>query len=183
MLHIRARFAGDMIAWTNRGLELAERFEAARYWRGTLLLNLGDWQWEHGEPAKSLAAFEAALEAREQESRDPSLTEEARYGVARALRALGRPLEAVPLLEQAVRWVEETDSNSRRRASIGRSSPQRMTTSADPSKPLRSAQRLRGPRTDRSLQGTIPAPWARRADCRLMGALCGGPVAGYSLIR
>jgi len=32
----------------------------------------------------------------------------ARYGVARALRALGRPLEAVPLLEQAVRWVEET---------------------------------------------------------------------------
>ena len=99
MLHIRARFAGDMIAWTNRGLELAERFEAARYWRGTLLLNLGDWQWEHGEPAKSLAAFEAALEAREQESRNPSLTEEARYGVARALRALGRPLEP---------WVEET---------------------------------------------------------------------------
>ena len=100
--------AGDMVAWTNRGLELAERFEAARYWRGTLLLNLGDWQWEHGEPAQSLATFEAALEAREQESRNPSLTEEARYGVARALRALGRPLEAVPLLEQAVRWVEET---------------------------------------------------------------------------
>ena len=66
--------AGDMIAWTNRGLELADRFEAARYWRGTLLLNLGDWQWEHGEPAQSLATFEAALEAREQESRNPSLT-------------------------------------------------------------------------------------------------------------
>jgi len=100
--------AGDMIAWTNRGLELAERFEAARYWRGTLLLNLGDWQWDHGEPAESLATFEAAVEAREQESRNPSLTAEARYGVARALRALGRPLEAVPLLEQVVRWVEET---------------------------------------------------------------------------
>jgi len=100
--------AGDMIAWTNRGLELADRFEAARYWRGTLLLNLGDWQWDHGEPAESLATFEAAVEAREQESRNPSLTAEARYGVARALRALGRPLEAVPLLEQVVRWVEET---------------------------------------------------------------------------
>jgi len=100
--------AGDMIAWTNRGLELAERFETARYWRGTLLLNLGDWQWDHGEPAESLATFEAAVEAREQESRNPSLTAEARYGVARALRALGRPLEAVPLLEQVVRWVEET---------------------------------------------------------------------------
>lgn len=68
----------------------------------------GDWQWERGEPAQSLASFEAALEARERESRNPSLTEEARYGVARALRALGRPLDAVPLLEQAVRWVEET---------------------------------------------------------------------------
>ena len=100
--------AGDMIAWTNRGLELANRFKAARYWRGTLLLNLGDWHWEHGEPAKSLATFEAALEAREQEARNPSLTEEARYGIARALRALGRPLDAVPLLEQAVRWVKET---------------------------------------------------------------------------
>lgn len=100
--------AGDMIAWTNRGLELAEKFEAARYWRGTLLLNLGDWHWDHGELAQSLAIFEAALEAREQESRNPSLTEEARYGLARALRALGRPFEAVPLLEQVVRWVEET---------------------------------------------------------------------------
>jgi tetratricopeptide (TPR) repeat protein len=101
--------AGEMVAWTNRGLELADSYEAARYWRGTLLLNLGDWQWEQGEVAQSLATFEAALAAREQEPRNPSLTEEARYGVARALRALGRPLEAVPLLEQAVRWVEETE--------------------------------------------------------------------------
>ena len=119
--------AGDMIAWTNRGLELADRFEAARYWRGTLLLNLGDWQWEHGEPAASLATFEAALEVREQETRNPSLTEEARYGIARALRALGRPLEAIPLLEQAVRWVDETEFDNPRRASIRRSLPRRMT--------------------------------------------------------
>ena len=78
---------GDMVGWTNRGLDIADRFDAARYWRGTLLLNLGDWQWERGEP--SLDTFQAALEAREQESRNPSLTEEARFGVARALRALG----------------------------------------------------------------------------------------------
>ena len=143
--------AGDMIAWTNRGLELANRFKAARYWRGTLLLNLGDWQWEHGEPAKSLATFEAALEAREQEARNPSLTEEARYGIARALRALGRPLDAVPLLEQAVRWVKETGFEQPV-AREYRSSPQPMTTSADTSKPQRSAQRLHGHRTDPSLR-------------------------------
>ena len=97
---------GDMVAWTNRGLDIADRFDAARYWRGTLLLNLGDWQWERGE--ESLDTFQAALEAREQESRNPSLTEEARFGVARALRALGRSAAAVPLLEQVVAWVDET---------------------------------------------------------------------------
>src|SRR5437867_8426055 len=37
--------AGDMVIWTRRGLELAERFPAAAYWRGTLLINLGDWEW------------------------------------------------------------------------------------------------------------------------------------------
>ncbi len=97
---------GDMVGWTNRGLDIADRFEAARYWRGTLLLNLGDWQWERGEP--SLETFQAALEAREQESRNPSLTEEARVGVARALRSLGRSAAAVPLLEQVVEWADET---------------------------------------------------------------------------
>lgn len=99
---------GDMASWTTRGLELADRYDAARYWRGTLLLNLGDWQWERGEHEQSLATFEAALVARERETRNPQLTEEARYGVARALRALGRPAEAIPLLEQVTRWVEET---------------------------------------------------------------------------
>jgi tetratricopeptide (TPR) repeat protein len=99
---------GDMVSWTTRGLDVADRFDAARYWRGTLLLNLGDWQWERGEREESLATFEAALEARERETRNPQLTEEARFGVARALRALGRPAEAIPLLEQVTRWVEET---------------------------------------------------------------------------
>jgi len=98
--------AGDMVGWTQRGLELAERFPAARYWRGTLLMNLGDWQWDRGEYEESLASFEAALTVREQETRNPALTAYARYGLARALRGVGRPAEAVPLLEEAVSWVE-----------------------------------------------------------------------------
>jgi tetratricopeptide (TPR) repeat protein len=98
--------AGDMVAWTRRGLDVAGRYEAAAYWKGTLLMNLGDWQFDRGEYARSLESFRAALEAREQEPRNPELTEYARFGVARALRALARPLEAVPLLEQAVAWTD-----------------------------------------------------------------------------
>jgi tetratricopeptide (TPR) repeat protein len=99
--------AGDIVTWTNRGLELAEKYSSAEYWRGTLLMNLGDWQWERGEYEESLSSFQAALRAREQEATNPSLTEYARYGVARALRKLGRPTEAIALLEQAVDWVEK----------------------------------------------------------------------------
>jgi tetratricopeptide (TPR) repeat protein len=99
--------AGDMVAWTGRGLEVADKYEAAAYWRGTLLINLGEWQWERGAYEDSLSTFRAALEAREQETRNPFLTEHARHGLARTLRSLGRSSEAVPLLERAVRWAEE----------------------------------------------------------------------------
>jgi tetratricopeptide (TPR) repeat protein len=98
--------AGDMVTWTQRGLDVAGRHPAAAYWRGTLLMNLGDWYWDRGEAELSLASFEASLEAREGESRNPSLTEHARYGLARALRGLGRPHEAITHLERAVEWCE-----------------------------------------------------------------------------
>ena len=97
--------AGDMVTWTERGLDVAERHEAGAYWKGTLLMNLGDWQFDNGSYEESLASLEAALEAKEQDSRNPDLREYARFGIARALRALGRPEEAVPLLEQAVEWM------------------------------------------------------------------------------
>jgi tetratricopeptide (TPR) repeat protein len=97
---------GDMVSWTDRGLAIAERYPAAAYWRGTLLINLGDWRWERGEYEESRSSFEAALRARERETRNPALTEYARYGLARALGGLGRSAEAVPLLEKAAEWVE-----------------------------------------------------------------------------
>jgi tetratricopeptide (TPR) repeat protein len=82
--------AGDMVVWTQRGLELAGRSPAAAYWRGTLLINLGDWYWERGENERSLEAFEAAVAAREGETRNLALTEEAHAGLLRARQALGR---------------------------------------------------------------------------------------------
>ena len=98
--------ADDMVAWTERGLDVAERHEAAAYWKGTLLMNLGEWQFERGHYDESLATFRASLEAREREWRNPELTEHARLGTARALQAIGKPEEALPLLDQVLEWVE-----------------------------------------------------------------------------
>ena len=67
--------AGDMVVWTNRGLEVADRHSSAEYWRGTLLMNLGDWERERGETEESRSSFQAALKAREQETKYPWLTD------------------------------------------------------------------------------------------------------------
>ena len=80
----------DFVAWTSRGLELAERSPAAAYWAGPLLNNLG---WEHfdaEEYEEALAVFERALAVREQEPDNPAAIEHAREAVAEARRALGR---------------------------------------------------------------------------------------------
>jgi tetratricopeptide (TPR) repeat protein len=98
-----------MVAWTSRGLELAERSVDAAYWAGPLLNNLGWAYFEAGELEPALAAFERALAARERAG-DPAQTEIARYAVARALRALGRPQDAASSLEQAVAWAESAGS-------------------------------------------------------------------------
>ena len=94
------------VTWTQRGIELAEEDDSAGYWLGPLLNNLGWEYYEAGELEQALDAFERALRARE---RDPSKLEPialARYAVGKALRGLGRPDEAIPLLEQAVAWTE-----------------------------------------------------------------------------
>jgi tetratricopeptide (TPR) repeat protein len=94
------------LAWTERGIELAESSAEARYWLGPLLNNLGWEHYEAGEHAEALAAFERALAAREEDPGNAEPLALARYAVGKALRALGRSDEAVPLLEQAVAWAE-----------------------------------------------------------------------------
>ena len=78
------------VAWTTRGLELAERSEAAAYWAGPLLNNLG---WEHfdaGEHEQALEAFERALAVRERDPENVAAIELAQEAVAEARQALGR---------------------------------------------------------------------------------------------
>jgi tetratricopeptide (TPR) repeat protein len=91
--HMAALAAPDregFVAWTNRGLELAERSGAAAYWAGPLLNNLG---WEHfdaEEYEQALELFERALAVRERDPQNPAAIEHAREAVAEARKALRR---------------------------------------------------------------------------------------------
>jgi tetratricopeptide (TPR) repeat protein len=91
--HMAALAAPDregFVAWTNRGLEFAERSPAAAYWAGPLLNNLG-WEYFDGEEyEQALELFERALAVRERDPDNPAAIEHAREAVAEARRALGR---------------------------------------------------------------------------------------------
>ena len=90
--HMAALAAPDregFAAWTNRGLELARGSEAAAYWEGPLLNNLG---WEHYDAAeyeRALELFEQALVVRERDPGNPAAIQQAREAVAEARNALG----------------------------------------------------------------------------------------------
>jgi tetratricopeptide (TPR) repeat protein len=93
-------------AWTVRGVELAERSAAAAYWLGPLYNNLGWARLEAGDAAAALEAFERALAARERQPQRQDEIAIARYCVARSLRELGRPADAVGQAERAVAWAD-----------------------------------------------------------------------------
>ena len=93
------------VEWAQRGIELGEEHGEASYWAGPLLNNLGWEYYEAGELELALEAFERALQARGREPDKEEPIALARYAVGKALRALGRSEEAIPLLEQAVAWA------------------------------------------------------------------------------
>jgi tetratricopeptide (TPR) repeat protein len=91
--HMCALAAPDreaFVAWTQQGIDLAESSEAASYWLGPLLNNLGWEYFEAGEHEQALDAFDQALVAREREPENVAALEAARAAVDEALRALGR---------------------------------------------------------------------------------------------
>jgi tetratricopeptide (TPR) repeat protein len=109
MVALVAAHRDGFVDWTRRGIDLAETHEAAAYWTGPLLNNLG---WEHydaGELSPALDAFERALRARERDPANGDGLSLARYAVGKTLRGLGRADEAIPLLEDAVAWAASKD--------------------------------------------------------------------------
>jgi tetratricopeptide (TPR) repeat protein len=108
--HMVALVAPDragMLAWTQRGIDIAAQSEhgQVRYWLGPLLNNLGWAYYETGDHELALEAFQDALAAREEYPEERAEIEVARYAVGKTLRALGRPGEAAALLEDAVSWA------------------------------------------------------------------------------
>jgi tetratricopeptide (TPR) repeat protein len=111
--HMAALAAPDRDAvqtWTRRGLDLTEEHESASYWRGSLLNNLGWELYEAGDYTGAVETFERALRAREADPGNPEPIALARYALGKALRALGRSSEAVPLLVSAVAWADTADT-------------------------------------------------------------------------
>lgn len=88
-------------AWHRRALDLADMSPdpAARRWRGSLWNNIGWARFEAGDLDGALAAFETALAARREQGQ-PRETRVAESCVARCLRALGRPAEALAVQER-----------------------------------------------------------------------------------
>jgi tetratricopeptide (TPR) repeat protein len=101
-----AALAGDMRAWTQRGLDYAAQEPDAAYWRGPLLNNLGWHLHEAGAHDEAVAVFERALQARQDDTERPHEVAIARYALAVALRAAGRAQEALAQLEDAHAWAQ-----------------------------------------------------------------------------
>jgi tetratricopeptide (TPR) repeat protein len=89
--------------WHARALELADSSPdvAARKWRGSLWNNIGWARFEAGEFDGALAAFETALAARREQGQAKE-TRVAEWCVARCVRALGRPAEALAIQQRLV---------------------------------------------------------------------------------
>ncbi len=107
--HMAALVAPDrdgFVAWTERGSSWPAANEDARSWLGPLFNNIGWEYYEAGEFEEALTAFRRGLAVREEASEEGQSVEIARYAVGKALRALGRSDEAVPLLERALAWTE-----------------------------------------------------------------------------
>jgi tetratricopeptide (TPR) repeat protein len=100
MLALVAAPPGERI-WHDRALALADTSPdpAARRWRGSLWNNIGWARFDTGDHEGALAAFETALGARREDGR-PKETRIAEWCVARCIRALGRPAEALAIQER-----------------------------------------------------------------------------------
>jgi tetratricopeptide (TPR) repeat protein len=104
----------EQMAWTRRALAaaLAAKDTQARRWEASLTGNLGWSLHDLGRHGEALQQFRAALAARERDGARPQRLREARWAIARELRALARHDEALAVLrplESELAAAGETD--------------------------------------------------------------------------
>ena len=95
--------------WTERGLDLGEGEPDAEYWSGPLLSNLGWAYFDAGDHERALELFGRALEARERDPDNRAPIAWAQYAVGQTLRMLGRPAEALSVLEEAAATLPDAE--------------------------------------------------------------------------
>ena len=100
--HMAALAAPDreaMLAWTKRGMRIAEASSDPKvyYWLGPLLNNLGSAYMDSGEYEAALDSFQRSLEVRKRYPEMPEMIQFAKESVVEALTALGRGDEAARL--------------------------------------------------------------------------------------
>ncbi len=98
--------------WNLQALALVEKSSDPRVakWLGSLHNNIGWTEFEAGNFAVALTHFQQALAAREAQG-NPGAIHIARWCVAKALRTLGRPEEALPIQQALLAEDEASDSS------------------------------------------------------------------------
>ena len=101
----------EQLDWHRKGMALAEESGDARTrdWLGPLYNNMGWTLHDSGEHEEALEIFEKSLAFRESKG-DPIPLRIAHWSVARALRSLGRPQQALEIQLQLLEELEAGDS-------------------------------------------------------------------------
>jgi len=99
LVAIIAETPEEKIKWNEIAIELAEHSQVTRAhaWLGSLYHNMGQAYIEEKQYEKALQTFQKTLGFREKEGYEPNVRV-AKWGVARALRLLGRCEESLSIL-------------------------------------------------------------------------------------
>ena len=103
----------QQLAWTRRALAAARSAAdpRARRWEASLTNNIGWSQHDAGRHDEALQSFRDALAARERDGASPVRLREARWAVARELRALARHDEALGILRRLDAELRDTGAS------------------------------------------------------------------------
>ena len=112
MVPFVAEAVEEKIEWNERAIKIAQNSQlvCAHEWLGSLYNNLGQAYLEAKQYDKALLVLKKALKYREQENYAPNIRV-ARWAVARTIRLLNRPNEAIPILHALLEEYQSMEKN------------------------------------------------------------------------